>query len=237
MGFNYFKDKKGTSGHLVPLFDAIENGVGNGTIFAVDIKTGNITWEHNTEFPTWVSPLVTGGLVFSGHITATGKPYKYNDFGAPTNTPLVSSGVIFALDKNTGQKLWEFNVGAPIGIGGPSIGNGTLLVTTGSPAEISSNKGGYIVAFSLPPESSFPASPLGSNHSTSTTTSTNASSLQNNSTNLSNDGSPKDNNTKNITLEQNTGSGLSIQQISSVLFRDSNLNTVKGSINLTNISA
>jgi alcohol dehydrogenase (cytochrome c) len=237
MGFNYFKDKKGTSGHLVPLFDAIENGVGNGTIFAVDIKTGNITWEHNTEFPTWVSPLVTGGLVFSGHITATGKPYKYNDFGAPTNTPLVSSGVIFALDKNTGQKLWEFNVGAPIGIGGPSIGNGTLLVTTGSPAEISSNKGGYIVAFSLPPESSFPASPLGSNHSTSTTTSTNASSLQNNSTNLSNDGSPKDNNTKNITLEQNTGSGLSIQQISSVLFRDSNLNTVKGSTNLTNISA
>lgn len=57
---------------------------------------------------------------------------------------------MLALDKDTGEKLWEFNVGAPIGIGGPSIGNGMLYVTTGSPAEMGSNKGGYIVAFGLP---------------------------------------------------------------------------------------
>ena len=35
-------------------------------------------------------------------------------------------------------------------IGGPSLGHGMLFVTTGSPAEVSSNKGGYIVAFGLP---------------------------------------------------------------------------------------
>jgi plastocyanin/outer membrane protein assembly factor BamB len=150
MGFNYFKDSQGGSGHLEPLFDSIENGIGNGTIVAVDIKTGKIKWEHPTEFPTWVSPAVTNGVVFSGHITATGKPYQFSDFGAPTETPLIPSGIILALDKDTGKQLWEFNVGAPIGIGGPSIGHGMLLVPTGSPAEVGSNKGGYIVAFGLP---------------------------------------------------------------------------------------
>ena len=49
----------------------------------------------------------------------------------PTSAPLVPSGIIFALDKDTGKKLWEFNVGTPIGIGGPSVGNGMLFVTTG----------------------------------------------------------------------------------------------------------
>jgi outer membrane protein assembly factor BamB len=55
-----------------------------------------------------------------------------------------------ALDKNTGQKLWEFYVGAPVAIGGPSIGQGILLVPTGAPNEVPVNKGGYIVAFGLP---------------------------------------------------------------------------------------
>jgi alcohol dehydrogenase (cytochrome c) len=150
MGFNYFQDSQGGSGHLQPVFDAIDNGIGNGTIVAVDIKTGKVKWEYPTEFPTWVSPAVTNGVVFSGHITATGKPYPVNNFGAPTETPQIPSGVIMALDKDTGNKLWEFNVGAPIGIGGPSIGHGMLFVTTGSPAEVESNKGGYIVAFGLP---------------------------------------------------------------------------------------
>lgn len=149
MGFNYFKDKQGTSGHLSPMFDAIENGVGNGTIVAVDIATGKIKWSHPTDFPTWVSPVATNGIVFSGHITATGKPYKFNDFGAPTKTPLIPSGIIMALDADNGKTLWQYNVGAPIGIGGPSVGHGMLFVTTGSPAEIASNKGGYIVAFDL----------------------------------------------------------------------------------------
>jgi alcohol dehydrogenase (cytochrome c) len=150
MGFNFFTTPDQSDDYVVPLFDAIENGVGNGTVTAVDIKTGQIKWEHPTEFPTWVSPSLTNDIVFSGHITATGKPYAYNDFGAPTDTPLIPAGIIMALDKETGEKLWEFNVGAPIGIGGPSIGNGMLFVTTGSPAEIPANMGGYIVAFGLP---------------------------------------------------------------------------------------
>lgn len=233
MGFNYFKDKTSTSGHVVPLFDAIKNGVGNGTIFAVDTKTGNIAWKHDTEFPTWVSPLISGGLVFSGHITATGKPYDYNDFGAPSNTPIISSGVIFALDKDTGKKLWEFNVGAPIGIGGPSIGNGTLLVTTGSPAEISSNKGGYIVAFSLPTSSSLTSS---TPKPYTSVPSSNVNSLQSDLMNLSSNTIPDNSNVSKTTLEENTDLSLSSQKNSSLENRNNNSSSVSTLAPLRNIS-
>jgi alcohol dehydrogenase (cytochrome c) len=150
MGFNYYLTSDASDDYVVPVFDAIENGIGNGSVTAVDIQTGQIKWEHPTEFPNWVSPLVTNDIVFSGHITATGKPYSYNDFGSPTETPLIPSGIIMALDKETGNKLWEFNVGTPVGTGGPSIGNGMLLVPTGATAEVPANQGGYIVAFGLP---------------------------------------------------------------------------------------
>jgi len=97
---------------------------------------------------------VTNGLVFSGHITAIGKPYHFRQLGgpdSPTSAPLVPSGIIFALDKDTGKKLWEFNIGSPIGIGGPSIGNGMLFVTTGQRVTIGANSGGgSIIAFGLP---------------------------------------------------------------------------------------
>jgi outer membrane protein assembly factor BamB len=90
-------------------------------------------------------------LVFSGHITATGKPYYFGDVGQPVLTPLHPSGIIFTLDKDTGKKLWEFNVGAPIGAGGPSIGHGMLFVTTGAPASAGiANRGGDVIAFGLP---------------------------------------------------------------------------------------
>jgi alcohol dehydrogenase (cytochrome c) len=98
------------------VFDSIANGVGNGTITAIDLETGEIKWQHATEFPTWVSPLVTDGVVFSGHITATGKPYQYGQFGAPTQAPLVPSSIIMALDKDNGEVLWQYNVGTPVGI-------------------------------------------------------------------------------------------------------------------------
>jgi outer membrane protein assembly factor BamB len=55
---------------------------------------------------------------------------------------------MMALDADTGKTLWQFNVGAPIAIGGPSIGNGMLLVPTGGIQ--TPNKGGYVVAFGLP---------------------------------------------------------------------------------------
>ena len=64
--------------------------------------------------------------------------------------PLIPSGIIFALDKDTGKKLWEFNIGTPIRIGGPSIGNGMLFLTTGQTFTIGANSGGLVIAFDVP---------------------------------------------------------------------------------------
>jgi glucose dehydrogenase len=139
----------GVAGSSLPDFESMPNGIGNGSIVALDLRTGVIKWEHKTDFPTWVSPLVTNGVVFSGHITAIGMPYKFSpDYGDPVDTPKISSGILIALDADTGKLLWEFNVGAPVGIGGPSVGNSTLLVPTGGGQ--TPNEGGYIVAFGLP---------------------------------------------------------------------------------------
>lgn len=148
MGVEYFVD--GLAGYVVPLFDSIDNALGNGTVTAIDLKTGDIKWQHPTPFPTWVSPLVTNGLVFSGHVTEIGQPYKYNAFGAPQEAPLLPNGIIFALDKETGEKIWEMKVGSPIGIGGSSIGNGMLYVPTTVESGIAITKTGSIIAFGLP---------------------------------------------------------------------------------------
>jgi alcohol dehydrogenase (cytochrome c) len=135
-------------GTVAPAFDASPTGIGNGSIVALDLATGKVKWEHKTEFPTWVSPLITNGVVFSGQVTATGKPYPYGAFGTPTKTPLISTGIILALDAETGNTLWAFNLGAPCGIGGPSIGDDLLLVPTGI-GQVP-NDGGYLIAFGLP---------------------------------------------------------------------------------------
>lgn len=144
---NWFKT--GNAGYLEPQFNAIKNGIGNGTITAIDIKTGKTKWIHPTEFPTWVSPAVSNGVVFTGQITNIGTPYKFDVFGTPAKTPLLPNGIVMALDKDTGKTLWQFRVGAPIGVGGPSLGNNMLYVPTGS-HEIPALKAGAIVAFGLP---------------------------------------------------------------------------------------
>lgn len=43
MAANFFSSQ---GGHADPVFDAIENGVGNGTITAIDINTGKIKWVY-----------------------------------------------------------------------------------------------------------------------------------------------------------------------------------------------
>jgi len=153
-GANFFS--RPGLGHVEPAFSSMPNGIGNGSITALDLKTGKVKWQHKTDFPTWVAPLVTNGVVFSGTITAieneeTGVTYPFGDYSSPTETPLISSGILRAFDAETGNEIWEFNVGAPISIGGPSIGNGVLLVPTGNALEAAS-PGGYIVAFELPKE-------------------------------------------------------------------------------------
>jgi alcohol dehydrogenase (cytochrome c) len=138
---NYFTD--GINGRVVGAPDTFGLGSYNGTIMALDLITGKIKWQYQTEFPPRVSPLVTDDIVFAGYI-----PYMEK----------TKSGVILALDKQTGKKLWEFDVNAPIGQVGPSIGDGMLFVPTGKGEMKDTFQGlpkgekirGSIVAFGLP---------------------------------------------------------------------------------------
>ena len=67
-----------------------------------------------------------------------------------------TSGIILALDKETGNKLWEYDLQAPIGQVGPSIADGMLFVITGKPDDgqrkRSTNREGTLAAFGLPEE-------------------------------------------------------------------------------------
>jgi alcohol dehydrogenase (cytochrome c) len=133
-GLNFFTD--GISGHKKAAPDTIEQGLKNGTIYAIDILTGETKWKLDTEFPPRVSPLVTNDILFTGYIPYDGK---------------IKSGIILALDKQTGSKLWEFNVDAPIAPVGPSIANGILFVPTGklvsNPTLSSTRAEGSLIAF------------------------------------------------------------------------------------------
>jgi alcohol dehydrogenase (cytochrome c) len=134
-GLNFFTD--GISGHKVAPSHTIEQGLRNGTIFALELATGNVKWKFEIKFPPRVSPIVTDSILFCGYIPFTDK---------------AKSGVILALDKESGRKLWEYNTNAPIGPVGPSIGNGMLFVPTGKVQGMSNEvkHGGSIIAFGLP---------------------------------------------------------------------------------------
>jgi outer membrane protein assembly factor BamB len=134
-GLNFFTD--GISGHKVAPPHTIEQGLRNGTIFALELATGNVKWKFEIKFPPRVSPIVTDSILFCGYIPFTDK---------------AKSGVILALDKESGRKLWEYNTNAPIGPVGPSIGNGMLFVPTGKVQGMLNEvkHGGSIIAFGLP---------------------------------------------------------------------------------------
>jgi alcohol dehydrogenase (cytochrome c) len=134
-GLNFFTD--GISGHKEDPENSIEQGLVNGTIYALDKKSGLIKWKIDTNYPPRVSPLVSNGVVYTGFIK----------FGENDRT-----GIIMALDSNTGEKLWEYDVRGSISPVGASIGNGMLFVPTDKvnlyPNENDDKEiGGSIVAF------------------------------------------------------------------------------------------
>jgi len=143
-GNNYFTDDD-LKGHRINAPNTIERGLHNGTIAALDLRTGKLIWQYQTEFPPRVSPLVTNGILFAGII-------PFSDKAISNHVKTTKSGIILALDKNNGKKMWEFNIDAPISPVGPSIGQGMLFVPTGKSQNDSKDKdnfGGAIIAFGL----------------------------------------------------------------------------------------
>jgi len=63
-----------------------------GYVKALDVRTGDIRWEHQLLTPLWNGVMATaGGVVFGGS----------------------NEGNLFALDASTGKSLWDFQAGAP----------------------------------------------------------------------------------------------------------------------------
>jgi alcohol dehydrogenase (cytochrome c) len=134
-GLNFFTD--GISGHKISAPNSIEQGLVNGTIMALDLRTGEIKWQLQTKYPPRISPVVTNDILFAGYI-----PFTKN----------LKTGVILALDKETGDQLWKFNVNAPIAPVGPSIGDGMLFVPTSRIQGLAKEGSvqGSVVALGLP---------------------------------------------------------------------------------------
>jgi outer membrane protein assembly factor BamB len=146
-GLNFFTN--GISGYRLPVAKSIELGYSNGTITAVDMRTGAIKWEYKVDFPPLVSPLVSKGLLFSGYLPFVEKQTTSSKFGhVTTSTHQIRTGLILALNSSTGEVEWKSTVPGPIGVGGPSIGDGMLFVPTGK-IQSSKGVGGSIVAFGL----------------------------------------------------------------------------------------
>jgi alcohol dehydrogenase (cytochrome c) len=145
-GLNYFTDE-GSAGHRISPPHTMEQGLQNGTIVAMDLRTGKIIWQYKTEFPPRISPLITNDIVFTGYI-----PFSEQMNAKSTHMTTTKSGVVLALNKETGKKLWEFNVDAPISPVGLSIGGGMLFVPTGkiqNQPKHEPSVGGSIIAFGL----------------------------------------------------------------------------------------
>ena len=68
------------------------------------MKTGMIKWNYCIDFPPLVSPLVTQGLVFSGYIPFT-ETAKSSHIGHPIRSHQIRTGVVLALDNDTGKKM------------------------------------------------------------------------------------------------------------------------------------
>jgi alcohol dehydrogenase (cytochrome c) len=146
-GVNYFTDG-GIAGHRIAAAHTIKQGYRNGSIIAIDLRTGETKWQYQTEFPPMVSPSVTDDIVFTGYAPFTEKTRANSN-----HTTITSSGIILALDKETGQKLWEYDVNGQIGQVGPSIGNRMLFVPTDKlrvHSKDAPKAEGSIVAFGLP---------------------------------------------------------------------------------------
>jgi alcohol dehydrogenase (cytochrome c) len=63
-----------------------------GTVQAIDVETGRITWKHERRAGMMSLVATGGGLIFGGD----------------------TNGHFLALDQDSGKVLWEVNLGSPV---------------------------------------------------------------------------------------------------------------------------
>jgi outer membrane protein assembly factor BamB len=110
-----------------PAYDGTSFFVGSASpptgLFALDPKTGEIQWEHDTDLPVYAAPVVSSQVLFFGIGDAQGT---------------VKGGKLIAVSATDGGVLWSFDTQDPV-LGSPAI-SGKYLVT--------GTAGGALTAFS-----------------------------------------------------------------------------------------
>jgi len=112
-------------------FKVIPGEKQSGNVSAVNLDTGKIIWQYITEKPMIGGTLATaGGLMFSGE----------------------SNGYFFALDSQTGKKLWQFQAGAGVNAAPMAYrieGKLHIAVAAGGNAQINAPRGGAVAVFTI----------------------------------------------------------------------------------------
>ncbi|NOQ17316.1 MAG: PQQ-binding-like beta-propeller repeat protein [Methyloprofundus sp.] len=112
-------------------FKVIPGKKQSGNVSAVNLDTGKISWQYQTE-----QPMIGGTLATSGNLLFSGE----------------SNGYFFALDSRTGKKLWQFQAGAGVNAAPMAYridGKLYIAVAAGGNAQINAPRGGTVVVFTL----------------------------------------------------------------------------------------
>ena len=125
--------------------DTVFVGDGNGTLSALDVRTGELRWEETIGSSVTASPLYADGLVVAGSQegtivaldAATGAERWRFDAGSRAGASLAAAdgvlfagtddGILFGLDIATGARLWQVTAAGPL-TRGPAFADGTLYL-------------------------------------------------------------------------------------------------------------
>lgn len=112
-------------------FKGIPNAIQSGNISAVNIDTGDISWQYITK-----QPMIGGTLSTAGDLVFTGG----------------DDGYFVALNAKTGEKVWQFQTGAGVNAAPMAFEVGGKLhiaVAAGGNAQVNTSRGGTVLVFSL----------------------------------------------------------------------------------------
>lgn len=113
-------------------FTAIEGEEQWGNVSAINVNTGKITWQKQTDMPMISGALATaGGLVFAGE----------------------GNGLFKAYDAESGDVLWQFQCGAGVNSAPMTFeqdGEQFVVVASGGNAQLNTPLGNAVVVFGLP---------------------------------------------------------------------------------------
>jgi outer membrane protein assembly factor BamB len=101
-------------------------GNGNGTVYALNVKNGDIVWTFETDHRVWATPLIVDDIVYIGtmdhnlyavHLSSGEEIWRFSAQGAFGSIPALQDDTlyigafdnrVYAVDATHGTELWRF---------------------------------------------------------------------------------------------------------------------------------